>query len=50
VTLNSRVRELREDLNRRPMKKLGGVSRFELFEQVERAAQAGSHTATRQRR
>jgi transposase len=37
-TLNARIGELLEDLNDRPMKKLGGVSRRELFERVERAA------------
>jgi transposase len=36
--LNIRIRELLEDLNNRPMKKLGGVSRRELFERIERAA------------
>lgn len=34
--LNKRIAELLEDLNARPMKKLGGVSRRELFERVER--------------
>lgn len=38
ASLNARVRELLEDLNARPMKKLGGISRRELFERVERAA------------
>jgi transposase len=38
AALNGRVRELLEDLNNRPMKKLGGVSRRELFERVERAS------------
>ncbi|MFW6031162.1 MAG: IS21 family transposase [Myxococcota bacterium] len=33
--LNARVRELLEDLNTRPMKSLGGVSRRELFERVD---------------
>jgi transposase len=37
-TLNERIAELLEDLNDRPMKKLGGVSRRGLFERVERAA------------
>jgi transposase len=37
-TLNERIGELLEDLNDRPMKKLGGVSRRALFERVERAA------------
>ena len=37
-TLNERIGELLEELNDRPMKKLGGVSRRELFERVERAA------------
>jgi transposase len=36
--LNQRIRELLEDLNDRPMKKLGGVSRRGLFERVERVA------------
>ncbi|RZO61682.1 MAG: IS21 family transposase [Sandaracinaceae bacterium] len=36
--LNARVRELLEDLNGRPMKSLGGVSRRELFERVDRPA------------
>lgn len=36
--LNERIAELLEDLNARPMKKLGGVSRRGLFERVERAA------------
>jgi hypothetical protein len=36
--LNARVRELLEQLNGRGMKKLGGISRRELFERVERAA------------
>ena len=33
--LNRRVAELREDLNRRPMKKLGGATRRELFERYD---------------
>lgn len=37
-SLNRRIAELLEELNARPMKKLGGVSRRELFERVERAA------------
>ena len=37
-SLNRRIRELLDDLNERPMKKLGGISRRELFEQVERPA------------
>ena len=36
--LNERIAELLEELNARPMKKLGGVSRRDLFERVERAA------------
>lgn len=36
--LNARVAELREDLNARPMKKLGGVTRRELFEKYDRPA------------
>lgn len=36
-SLNTRIRELLDELNMRPMKKLGGVSRRELFERVERA-------------
>jgi transposase len=36
--LNVRVRELMADLNRRPMRKLGGVSRRELFERLDRPA------------
>jgi transposase len=36
--LNERIAELLEELNERPMKKLGGVSRRALFERVERAA------------
>jgi len=35
--LNARIAELLEELNARPMKKLGGVSRRELFERIERA-------------
>jgi transposase len=37
-SLNRRIRELLDELNNRPMKKLGGISRRELFERVERAA------------
>lgn len=37
-TLNDRIAELLEELNARPMKRLGGVSRRELFERVERTA------------
>lgn len=36
--LNARIRELLEDLNTRPMKSLGGVSRRELFDRVDRSA------------
>lgn len=36
--LNARIRELLEELNARPMKKLGGVSRRALFERLERHA------------
>jgi hypothetical protein len=36
-TLKERIAELLDDLNDRPMKKLGGVSRRGLFERVERA-------------
>lgn len=36
--LNARIAELLEELNQRPMKKLGGVSRRELFERYERSA------------
>jgi transposase len=36
--LNQRIRELVEELNARPMKNLGGISRRDLFERVERAA------------
>lgn len=35
--LNARIAELLEELNARPMKKLGGVTRRELFEQLEQA-------------
>jgi len=37
-SLNARIAELLEDLNSRPMKKLGGVSRRELFERYDRHA------------
>jgi len=37
-TLNLRIRELLDDLNDRPMKKLGGVTRRELFARLERGA------------
>ena len=36
-SLNARIRELLEDLNARPMKRFGGLSRRELFDRVERA-------------
>jgi transposase len=36
--LNARIRELLEELNARAMKSLGGVSRRELFERVDRPA------------
>lgn len=35
--LNLRIRQLLEELNERPMKKLGGVSRNALFERLEQA-------------
>lgn len=35
--LNRRIAELLEELNQRPMKKLGNVTRRELFERIERA-------------
>lgn len=35
--LNARVAELLEDLNTRPMKKYGGISRRALFERIERS-------------
>jgi transposase len=38
VSLNARIAELLEDLNARPMKRLGGVSRHELFERYDRHA------------
>jgi transposase len=37
-SLNARIRELLEELNSRPMKRYGGLSRRDLFERVERAA------------
>lgn len=37
-SLNARIAELLEDLNARPMKRMGGVSRRELFGRYERAA------------
>jgi transposase len=37
-SLNARIRELCDDLNARPRRMLGGVSRRDLFEAVERAA------------
>lgn len=36
--LNQRIGQLLQELNNRPMKKLGGVTRRELFERYERAA------------
>jgi transposase len=36
ASLNTRIRELLDELNARPMKKLGGVSRRELFDRLER--------------
>jgi transposase len=38
AALNARIGELLEELNARPMKKYGNLSRRELFERVERAA------------
>ena len=38
ASLNERIAELTRELNARPMKKLGGVSRRDLFERVERDA------------
>jgi len=35
--LNTRIAELLEDVNRRPQRQLGGVSRRELFERIERS-------------
>jgi transposase len=37
-TLNARIRTLLEELNARPMKKLGGATRRELFERFDRPA------------
>jgi transposase len=37
-TLNARIRTLLEELNARPMKKLGGTTRRELFERFDRPA------------
>ncbi len=37
-SLNARIAELLEDMNARPMKRMGGVSRRELFDRYERAA------------
>ncbi len=37
-SLNTRIAELLEDVNARPMKRMGGASRRELFERYERAA------------
>ncbi len=37
-SLNARIGELLEELNSRPMKRYGGLSRRDLFERVERAA------------
>jgi transposase len=39
--LNERIGSLLEELNARPTRKLGGVSRADLFERVERAASGG---------
>jgi transposase len=36
--LNARIRELLEDLNARPMKRYGGLSRRDLFERLDRPA------------
>jgi transposase len=38
AALNARIAELREELNARPMKKLGGVTRRDLFERYDRPA------------
>lgn len=38
TALNKRIAELVEELNDRPMRKLGGVTRRELFERLERPA------------
>ncbi len=37
-SLNARIRELCDELNRRPMRVYGGVSRQQLFDDIERAA------------
>lgn len=37
-SLNARIRELLEELNSRPMRRYGNLSRRDLFERVERAA------------
>lgn len=37
-SLNARIAELLEELNARPMKRMGGVSRRDLFERYERSA------------
>ena len=37
-SLNARIAELREDLNRRPMRKLSGATRRELYERYDRPA------------
>ena len=36
--LNERIRELLDDMNARPMKRYGGLSRRDLFERIERPA------------
>ena len=38
AALNARIAELREELNARPMKKLGGATRRELYEKYDRPA------------
>lgn len=38
AALNARIAELRDELNLRPMKKLGGVTRRELFERYDQPA------------
>ncbi len=38
AALNRRIAELREELNSRPMKKLGGVTRRQLYERYDRPA------------
>lgn len=42
--LNRRIAELLEDMNRRPMKKIGGVTRRELYERYDRAELRGLPT------